>query len=184
MELLNKFDNAALIILKIQNMATNCCKSSLQILDKAYHIADMRITQEKNNTSNFIKFTNYTKSFFSANCEIDAFPFEFDDFQACILEVIRFLHFIYDFDEHIRGENSYLNIIESLKKIMESKVIELEKLKITTEDMRTTIIFLKSVFPMTQLFAKLIIINGEEYIDLHKKTLSRVIIICCMTLHK
>jgi len=183
-ELVDKLDQAAQIILKAKNYANDCSALALEILFKAHEVPDLEERKANSESSRLVKLGNYAKGFFVNKCEPDAFAFEFDDFQACLLEVIRFFHFIYDFDEHIQEESSYLLILESLKKVIGLQNVELPKIRTTPEELNVLISFLKSLSPMTRLLIRMIISKEKDYIELSKKVIARVVIICSMSLHK
>ena len=184
----NKLRNAARIFAKAENYANNCSKFSLQVLNNAYQAAFFKETHEKATASAFAKLGNYASELFTAKCEAEKFPFDFEKYKASILEVIRFFHFMYDFDEHIMNEPSYLLILESLSKILtfmsSDKPASGPDSAIDPASLSRSMTFLKSTAPLTQLFVKLATSHGAQQLILYERAISRVVIISCMTLHK
>jgi len=189
-EIILKLDKAAQAFIQAENFATNCSKFSLQIMNNAYQAAYFKQNHEKSHETAFMKIGNFaTNLFMTTKYDIDKFPFDFEKYKASVLEVIRFLHFIYDFDEHIQNETSYLLILERFEKLMTPNLFESlnsNKQKILSDatSLSRSINFLKLTAPLTHLFVKMASEQGAHQLILYENCISRIVIVCCMTLHK
>eukprot|EP00831_Metopus_contortus_P046817 TRINITY_DN37659_c0_g1_i1.p1 TRINITY_DN37659_c0_g1~~TRINITY_DN37659_c0_g1_i1.p1 ORF type:complete len:325 (-),score=53.65 TRINITY_DN37659_c0_g1_i1:16-990(-) len=132
--------------------------------------------------------SEYATSFFESKVEAEEFPFDFERYQACLMEAARFLHFVFDFDTHVQKETHYLLILQSYQKHL-GPVIEkyAEKKKVTLKSnldtVNRSINFLQGVWPLSKMVVREMS-NSSDSKQILLRSLGRLLISCCMTLHK
>ncbi len=188
-QVLQRLDLAVQTVVKAENFGVNCTKFSLQVLTNAHQAASFRISHEKSNASALKKLGNYASGLLTSKCEAEEFPFEFMKYKACILEVVRYMHFMLDFDAYVQDETSYLLMLQTFQKLFTKEMaasLEKHAIKLATGpvELSRAVAFLSGTAPLAKQFFSQAGYNGAPQLATFARSLGRIVIACCMTLHK
>ena len=167
-DLILKLDQNAQLLLKIHIFVRNAIKSSLDILEKCRH--------SKFLIENIKKYSGGDKK------DNQKDNFDFENYQACIFEILKLLDFIYEFDSYILIQPEIINDFFYFKRIInEFPQMTSSQLKTTIENIKDLCDIISKDKPLSTIFSNNIKLLTNEGEPINVDPLINLLYIVCYT---
>ena len=171
-------------ILKLCQFVSKISYLCYEVLHKSYDSAIIDLKFKGRNFS-FEKFFDKIPEMLVAKTKEEQFPFDFYNFKASIIEILKFLVFIHDFDSLFSETPEIMNDLMTFMKLYELAPQSLQsKFSININDFREAKEIITRESPFVRLMSKQMVKGGFSETEILRQSLERLIIIYSNTLLK